>query len=143
MKSMARLMPTHKYDDIIDRKPPDSGRHVRMSLVDRGAQFAPFAALTGYDAVIAETARLTDQDTDLTEGSIAALDEKLRQIESRIRQTPAVALVCFRPDVRKDGGSYVRITGRVKKLDPYAQCLILTDQREIPFSTLKSIEILE
>lgn len=140
---MNKLINTHKYDDIISLDRPDSGRHAHMSMVDRGAQFSPFAALTGYDDVIRETGRLTQQDTDLTDSGIDFLDEALRRLESRIAEQPWVMLTYFLPDTRKEGGSIQSITGQVKKLDLYTRSLILTDQREIPFYSLKTLEILE
>lgn len=140
---MKGLIQTHKYDDIIHLARPVSVRHARMDRADRAIQFSPFAALTGYEDVIEETARLTDADTDLTDSSITFLNEQLQILESRIAEQPAVSLMCFRPDDRKEGGSYIRISGQVKKLDPYAGVLILTDQQQIPFETLKMIEILD
>lgn len=140
---MNGLINTHKYDDIIHMERPVSGRHARMSMVDRGAQFSPFAALTGYEEVIEETGRLTEADTDLTESAVAALDEVLRRIGERIALHPRVRLICFQPDERKEGGSVRTVTGQVKKLDLYTHSLILTDLQEIPFYRLKAIEILE
>ena len=65
---MEKFPDTHKYDDIIHMEPPVSVKRGRMSMIDRGAQFSPFAALVGYDAAIRETARLTEERTELTEG---------------------------------------------------------------------------
>ena len=116
-----------KYADILHLSRPISTRHLPMSNQDRAAQFAPFAALTGYDGVLAETARLTDRELTLDVGAEAELDEKLRIIRDTLHQCPQVTLTYFQPDNRKSGGAYVTITGRVKKLDEYENVLILSD----------------
>lgn len=136
---MSELIQTHKYDDIIGLPRPVSGRRARMSMVSRGAQFSPFAALTGYDGVIRESARLTEQDTVLAEGGIAMVDEALRLLASRLEERPTVTLTWFRPDDRKSGGCTCRTTGIVKKIDLYAGSLILEDGQQIFFDTLKEI----
>lgn len=140
---MGEIKKTHKYDDIIHLHRPVSGRRAPMSMIDRGAQFSPFAALTGYDGVIQETARQTDACTDLAEGGEALLDEQLREIERRIGETPKVTFTCFQPDEWKAGGKYVRITGNVKKIDSYKRAVILTDRQELPICMIFGIEILE
>lgn len=134
---------THKYDDIIHLKRPVSGRRAPMSMVDRGAQFSPFAALTGYDGVIQETARLTDTCTTLADGGEALLDEQLREIGHRIETCPKVTFTCFQQDAWKPGGSYISVTGNVKKIDLYRQTVVLTDRQEIPIECIFGIEILE
>lgn len=130
----------HKYDDIIHLPHPVSGRHARMSMVDRGAQFSPFAALTGYDAVIQETARLTEDSAELDESAKAALDKKLQMLLQAIDAQPEATFLCFQPDQRKTGGAYVRVTGRVKKIDPYEQAVLLTDKTVIPIDRIYEIE---
>lgn len=129
-----------KYDDIIHLSRPVSPKRARMSMTDRGAQFSPFAALVGYDAAIAETARLTDFQIELTEGAKAALNEKLRLLAENVKSCPAVSVLYFLPDERKSGGAYVTVTGQVKKVDVYRELLILADGREILFSRIYEIE---
>ena len=129
------------YDDIIHLSRPVSPKRARMSNLDRAAQFSPFAALVGYDAAIAETARLTDFQIELTEGAKAALNEKLRLIAENTRQNPTVCVVYFLADERKSGGAYVTVTGQVKKVDAYREVLILIDGREIPFGCIYEMEI--
>lgn len=129
---------THKYDDIIHLSRPDSGRRVRMSMVDRGAQFAPFAALVGYDAVIEETARLTDDCSELADGGKELLDRKLRILEQEPDRE--VTFLIFRPDDRKAGGSYLPVAGTVKKIDLYRQTVVLTDGREIAMDAIRAID---
>jgi hypothetical protein len=113
-----------------------------MSNFDRAAQFSPFAALTGYDAVIAETGRLTDTQIELDEGGKALLDEKLQTIREHLEENPAVALAVFCPDSRKTGGAYETVAGHVKKIDPVARVLVLTDGTVIPIDRIYGIECL-
>ncbi len=127
------------YDAIIDLPHPVSKKHPQMSIADRAAQFAPFAALTGYGSAILETDRLTDEKLELDEYEKAALNEKLNEIHSRIKTHPVVRFTYFVPDARKHGGAYVDITGAVKKIDDYAQAVILMDGRSIPFDDIIQI----
>lgn len=131
---------THKYDDILHLSRPESPKRARMSMLDRGAQFSPFAALVGYDAAIAETARLTDFQIELTEGAKAELNETLRNLAETVRRCPEVRVTWFLPDERKSGGAYVMAHGCVKKVDAYREMLVLTDGREIPFGRIYEIE---
>ena len=130
----------HKYDDIIGLPHHVSATRPRMSMIDRAAQFSPFAALTGYDAAIKETGRLTDQRIELSEDSRAALDRKQQILLDNIRERPDVSITYFIPDERKDGGSYVTVTGNVKKIDDYQRLLILTDRAQIPLDEIVDIE---
>ncbi len=120
-------MNTHKYDDIIRLPRHISPRRSPMSLYDRAAQFAPFAALTGYDEVIAETGRLTDSQILLDEGAKELLDEKLRLLRLLLPQRPLVTFCYFQPDRCKEGGAYLTIQGHVKKIDPIDRCLVLEE----------------
>ena len=133
---------THRYDDIIHLSRPVSKKRSPMSNFDRAAQFSPFAALTGYDAVIAETGRLTDTQIELDEGGKALLDEKLQTIREHLEEHPAVKLTVFCPDSRKSGGAYETITGNVKKIDPVARILVLTGGEVIPVDRIYGIECL-
>ena len=133
------MKPTHKYDDIINLPRPVSGKHSPMSMTDRAAQFSPFAALTGYDAVIEETGRLTDRQVELDEGGKALLDEKLRFLRQNLNRNPRISLRIFRPDARKAGGEYVVITGCLKAMDPIRGCLILADGEVIAMDSILQI----
>lgn len=128
-----------KYDDIINLPHPVSRRHARMPMVDRGAQFSPFAALTGYDAVIRETARQTCQSIDVDESVCSDIDRQLRYLAEQIR--PEVTVTYFQPDERKAGGAYVTVTGRVKKVDPCAGELVFLDGSRLPFESILAIQI--
>ena len=131
-----------KYDDIIHLPHHVSRKHPRMSNHDRAAQFSPFAALTGYDAVIAESARLTEAQIELDEGGKALLDEKLQVIREHLAEKPAVILRIFRPDSHKSGGAYETLTGQVKKIDPVARALVLEGGEVIPIHRIYGIECL-
>lgn len=131
---------THKYDDIIHLPHHVSPKRSPMSLYDRAAQFSPFAALTGYDGVIAETGRLTQTEIELDEGGKALLDEKLQLIREHIHAQPRVMVTCFRPDGRKAGGEYVQICGHVKKIDEYQGALLLREGQVIPLRQIYGVE---
>ena len=109
------------YDDIIHLPYPRKPQ--RMSNYDRAAQFAPFAALNGHSEALAETARLTDIAIELGEDGISMLNEKLRCLEPG----QDVTVVYFRPDARKAGGAYVRHTGRLKRLEPHRDAMLMAD----------------
>ena len=125
------------YEDIINLPYPQ--KRQRMSNADRGAQFSPFAALTGFEAAITETARLTDRKIELDEGGKALLDEKLRKIEEEIYDRPEVEITYFQPDLRKAGGAYLQKRGRVKKLDAYLRTMVFTDGMTIPIDDISEI----
>ncbi len=138
-----KLKETHKYDDIIHRSRPNTGRRARMSGYDRAAQFSPFAALTGFETAIEETGRLTDTPIELDEGGKQLLDEQMRQILEVIQIQPKVRITWFSYDKRKAGGAYVSTTGCVKKVDTHHGKLLLTDGRAIPLGEVFSITMEE
>lgn len=113
-----------KYDDIIGLEHHVSKTHPHMSVADRAAQFAPFAALTGYEGVIDEAGRLTQQRFHADEDRLAELDDALRAV---LAQGGAVKLVYFAEDDRKEGGSYRTIVGRIRKVDEVGRRLIMED----------------
>ena len=131
------------YDDIINFSWPKPSNRARMSLQDRAVQFAPFAALTGYEAVLRETARLTQQPVFLTEESLDELNGQLRKAEERIAQRPRLTMTVYYEDGAKPGGRFETVTGSLKKIDRYQQGLVLTDGREIPFFRICDLEIEE
>ena len=131
---------SHQYDDIIDMPHHISEKHPQMPLIDRAAQFSPFAALTGYDAAIVETARLTDYKRELTEERKQEINLQLSALQARIKTDPAIMVVYYEADARKEGGAYKTMTGSVKKIDPLAGILELTDGTAIPFNDIFSLE---
>lgn len=130
----------HLYDDIIDLPHHVSATRPRMPMIDRAAQFSPFAALTGYDAAIKETGRLTDERIELSEESRAALDRKQQLLMNNLADRPVVSVTYFVPDERKSGGAYVTVSGRVKKVDDYQRLLLLTDGTKIPLDEILDME---
>lgn len=127
------------YDDILYLPHHVSPKRKRMSMVDRGAQFSPFAALTGYDAAIQETGRLTDRDFELDVDGKAMLDEKIRKIRDCIQHRPEITATYFVPDERKSGGAYREIRGRVVKADSLNQWLVLEDGTVLDFCRIYEI----
>ena len=112
--------------DIIHRPHPRSATRPHMSLYDRAAQFSPFAALTGFDGVIAETSRLTDQKIELSEYERALLDQKLSRIDGELRKGnhPEITVIYFVPDPLKAGGAYNEYTGHVRNIDAFERCIV-------------------
>ena len=137
---MAEDRNNHAYDDIINLPHPISAKHPRMSLYDRAAQFSPFAALTGHDAAIEETARLTDEKVELSEDTIARLNEKLSLIMKNTGAEQMVIITYFVPDKRKSGGAYVSHSGIVKKIDEYERTVIMMDKTVIPIKQICEIQ---
>lgn len=131
---------SHRYDDIIHLPHHVSTAHPPMPAADRAAQFSPFTALAGHEAAIRETARLTDERAELDENAKAVLDEKLRMIQEMLPAHPEITVTYFQPDAKKSGGAYVSVTGRVKKLDLYRQCLLMEDGLRIPLGELYDMD---
>ena len=128
------------YEDIIDLPHHVSEKYPQMPTADRAAQFAPFAALTGHDAAIRETARLTDERRELDEEEKAVLDEKLRGLLDNEGEPPAATFTYFIPDKTKKGGEYVSVSGRIHKVDRFRGRLILQDGTEIPVDDIRQID---
>ena len=130
-----------KYDDIIHLPHHVSQTRPRMSPQDRAAQFSPFSALTGYEAVISETGRLTDGRVELTEDRLEELDRVQRMIAERLNQQPEVTVTWFVEDERKAGGAYVTARGNACRLDTYRRLLVLTDGTGIPLDEILHLSI--
>ena len=131
---------TGPYDDMLNLPHPTSARHPRMSLSDRAAQFAPFAALSGHSAALVETARLTERRIELDEDVKAALDFKQQMLMDRIDEHPDVSVTWFQPDGKKDGGRYVTTTGRLKRIDEVERVLVMEDKTTVPLDDVISID---
>ncbi len=127
------------YDDIINLPHPVSKKHPQMSLYDRAAQFSPFAALTGHDAAILETARLTGRKIEPGEDEIQKINEKLKFIKENLGHTPEVSITYFLPDDKKEGGMYVTYRGVIKKIDEYAHTLTGMDGTVISMEDILEI----
>ena len=137
-----------KYANIITLPHHKAANRKPMSLYDRAAQFAPFAALVGYDEMITEEARLTDAESPLSESDIEVLNRKLSLILDMVeeKQHPEITVLYFEPDVRKDGGSFLQAQGTVKAIDPIEGRLIfyaangISDGQVIPLSCVRKIQ---
>ncbi len=130
------------YADLIDLPHPVSGTHPRMSARDRAGQFAPFAALTGLDDAIAETARLTDEAPDLPEERKQTLSIRLRELQER-NDTPEVEIMWFEPDAKKAGGAYRVMRGKIREIDEFSGQLRMQDGLTVPFERLMEIRKVE
>ncbi|TAH74706.1 MAG: hypothetical protein EWM47_01820 [Anaerolineaceae bacterium] len=130
----------HRYDDIINLPHHVSKSRPHMSTLDRAAQFSPFAALTGYEGAIKETARLTDKRIELDEATKSVLDEKLRIVNEQISNKPEITITYFQPDEKKAGGAYVSTTGIMKKIDSYERTIVMQDGTGIAIEEIISIE---
>lgn len=129
------------YDDIINLPHHQSKNHPHMSMHDRAAQFAPFAALTGYDDAIKEARRLTDSKPELDENQLEELDQKLDDLMTRIEEHPEVTITYFEPDDNKDGGEYIAYDGRLSKIDYVRKALIFEDNKTISLSDILKIVV--
>ena len=142
------------YEDIIHLSRPISKKHMPMSRENRAAQFAPFAALTGHEEALEETARLTDRQLELEDYDLDRLDSTLtilrQRLDSRRANTnsqslsgPRVAITYFVPDQKKTGGKYLTTTGTLKKILDYERVIVLEDLTTIPFLSIADMEILD
>ena len=129
-----------KYDEIMGLPPHVSKTRPQMPMSDRAAQFAPFAALTGYDAAIKETGRLTDERIELDVEALSALDMKYQLLMEALDEAPEVTITYFQPDERKAGGKYVSAVGTVKKIDDFERRITMRDGTRIPMDDVLSID---
>ena len=125
--------------ELLEMERPVSARHAPMRRCDRAAQFAPFAALSGFDETVQEAGRLTQAQIELAENEREALNDALVRLAARLPEQPEVRLTYFQPDAKKSGGTYRTILTRVRRLDANAQVLVLIDGTRIPFDALLSI----
>lgn len=120
-----------RYKDIIHLPHKQSATRPHMAISDRAAQFAPFAALVGYDDAVKETARLTENRRELSDGALDQLNAKLNYIQEHLGEQPEVTITYFQPDSKKSGGTYLTCTGIVKRIDDYEHTVLMQDGREI------------
>ena len=126
----------NRYDEIMELPHHVSKTRPQMPMSDRAAQFAPFAALTGYESAIKETGRLTDERIELDEEALTALDRKYQLLMDALDDAPKVTITYFQPDERKAGGQYVSATGAVKKIDTFGRRILLRDGTRIPLDSV-------
>lgn len=136
-----KFQTSHKYDDIINLPRHVSDTHPQMSPLTRAAQFSPFAALTGYDDAIRETARVTEEFVQPSQDRNEQLDRQLQLIRETLPQRPEIEIVYFQPDSKKDGGAYVTFRGQVKGIDDCQRKLLFTDGTSLPLDTIFSIQL--
>lgn len=132
-----------RYADILHLPHHTSNKHPHMSKKNRAAQFAPFAALTGFNALLTETARQTDEYVKVDEDTETQINIRLQFLAEHAEETPSVSITYFRPDEKKDGGSYIAVSGNVKQIDLYANLVILTNGTKIPIHAIHAIEVVE
>lgn len=128
-----------KYDDIIHLPHHVSKKHPPMPIANRAAQFSPFAALTGYEAALEETRRITEPRKELGESAVALLNAKIRLITEMLGEKPEVAITYFLQDETKDGGAYITATGAVKKIDEYEKRIVMETGDAIPIADILDI----
>lgn len=131
---------TGEYDDIINLPHHVSKTRPQMSMLERAAQFAPFQALSGYGAAIQETARLTEDKIELGDEDVALLNAKLQILADHLPESSEVCITWFKPDERKSGGSYVRTTGKVKRIDDVTGLISLQSGEKILIENIIAIE---
>ena len=129
----------NKYADIIDLPHHQSEKRQKMSNYDRAAQFSPFAALTGHADSIKETARLTDEYSELSEEMKAIMNEKILFLMEQLENQPEITITFFKPDEKKQGGAYITITGVVKKIKTYERQIQMTTGDLIPIDMIFDI----
>ena len=127
------------YEDIIHLPHHQSQVRPHMSNYDRAAQFSPFAALTGYEAAVKETARLTDERVELDEYTKEVLDKKLRILQENLNGS-RFTITYFQPDNRKSGGAYLSVTGKVKRVKTHERIIFMQDGTEIPMDDIVDIQ---
>ena len=129
-----------QYDDIINLPHHVSATRPQMPLLDRAAQFAPFAALTGYDAAIKETGRLTDEKIEMDEEALNILNMKFQILVDNLHDEPEVSFAYFKPDERKAGGAYLEMTGTVKKVDDFERVITMQDGTKMLMDNILNID---
>ena len=132
----------HRYDDIINLPHHQSDCRPHMSLHDRAAQFAPFAALTGYEESIEETARLTDERITLDESAVEKINDTLYEISMHLSEKREVSITYFRPDLLKKGGAYLTDVGTVKKVDAVEKLVIMDSGMKIGMENIVGIDVI-
>ena len=129
-----------KYQDIINMPHHVSRTHPQMSRYERAAQFAPFAALSGYEDIIKEEGRLTDNRIEINEEAKFVLDRKMQVLMNAISKKPFVSITYFVPDARKSGGEYVTTGDNIKKIDILKQLLVTQKDIIIPIREIVDMQ---
>lgn len=130
-----------KYGEIMGLPHHVSKTRPQMPMSDRAAQFAPFAALTGYDSAIKETGRLTNERIELDEDALTALNVKYQFLMDALDEESEIKITYFKPDERKAGGEYVSAIGAVKKVDDFERLITMQDGTRIPMDDVYDMSI--
>jgi hypothetical protein len=128
------------YEDIINLPRPVSKKHPQPPLSERAARFAPFAAITGYEEMVLEEARVTEEKIELDESALTILNEKLNILQNSLSQSTEITVTYFVPDKKKNGGAYRTVTGIVKRIDPYQKILILQNDEKIQIEKIYDLK---
>ena len=134
---MAEYFP---YEDIVNLPRHISKVHPQATMADRAARFSPFAAISGYEDMVKEAARVTEERIDITDATKELLNEKLNMIIEFLDEEPEVTITYFEPDKKKDGGAYIGITGTVKRIDEYERIVLMSDDKKIRIDEIYAIE---
>ncbi len=134
---MAEYFP---YEDIVNLPRHISKVHPQATMADRAARFSPFAAISGYEDMVKEAARVTEERIDITDATKELLNEKLNMIVEFLDEEPEVTITYFEPDKKKDGGAYISITGTVKRIDEYERIVLMSDDKKIRIDEIYAIE---
>lgn len=129
----------HKYDDMLTLSRPVSEKHIPMPRPDRAAQFSSFAALTGYEEAVGETARITDSRLEVDEDRASELNDKLNILRDKLCERPEIAVTYFVPDNKKSGGKYITLRGNARAIDEYERTVIFTGGGRIPIDDIFSL----
>ena len=140
MEGRCKMRTSNKYDEILSLPHHVSKTRPQMPMSDRAAQFAPFAALTGYDSAIKETGRLTDEKIEMDEEALNILNMKFQILVDSLDDEPEVTFTYFKPDERKAGGAYLEVTGTVKKVDDFERLIVMQNGIKMPMDDILNIE---
>ncbi len=128
------------YEDIVDLPPYISKKYPQPSMEDRAARFSPFAAVTGYEEMVQEQARVTDVKMDLDDSVKEKISDRLNMVLLFQHEEPIVRISYFVPDSKKDGGSYLEEVGKIKGIDQYRRLVIMQNGSRIPIEDIVSVD---
>ena len=128
------------YEDIVNLPRPISKKHPQPTMPERAARFAPFAAISDYEEMVLEEARVTEERITLDENALTLLNEKLNILQENSDKTHEIKITYFEPDKKKSGGTYITRRGTVKKIDSYAKFLIMGNDKKIPLENICDLE---
>lgn len=128
------------YEDIINLPPHISAKYPQPTMEERAARYGPFAVINGYEEMVLEEARTTEERIELDEGAKAVLNEKLNILQKFYMRHPEVTVTYYESDQKKSGGAYISRTGLLKRIDLYQHMLILESKQQIPLGDIYALE---